>query len=402
MLFQFGFYSSLLLISFTQGLLYSILLLVKAMNSELKSNYWLSFFIFLCSLYIAPWMLGFAGWYDNQPYRNFLFYAPFQHLFLIGPVIYFYTQSLLNPSFEFTRKETIHLLPGIIYVLYSVGIWIYDAYIFKGDYFYADGADKDFDSWYQNAGLISMILYFILSLHYYNVYRKFIVQVVSYADTIVFKWIKTYLMAFLVMLLLPIVFEILKSVFPDLQSYKGSWWFFLFFSIVMYYIAITGYSNPIQSAIPFKMSLFEKNPILLLENNSFEETIIDISSETFESAISPDILSWKTKIEAVLASEKLYTNPELTLTDLAIKLETNSGIISKTINQGFQMNFNDFINKYRVEAVKEKLTNNEHRNTTLLGLAFDCGFNSKATFNRAFKKHTSLSPKEYLENFSNS
>ena len=99
MLFEFGFYSSLLLISFSQGIIYSVLLFVKAIQTGNKSNYWLSLFVFLCSLYIAPWMLGFAGWYDTQPYRDFLFYMPFQHLLFIGPIIFFYTQSLLNSSF---------------------------------------------------------------------------------------------------------------------------------------------------------------------------------------------------------------------------------------------------------------------------------------------------------------
>ena len=94
MLFNFGFYSSLLLITFSQGIIYSVLLLIKAIRTETSSNYWLSLFIFLCSLFVAPWMLGFGGWYDNQPYRDFLFYTPFQHLFFIGPVINFYTQSL--------------------------------------------------------------------------------------------------------------------------------------------------------------------------------------------------------------------------------------------------------------------------------------------------------------------
>jgi len=129
MLFEFGFYSSLLLISFSQGILYSALLLTKAIKTENKSNYWLSLFIFLCSLYIAPWMLGFAGWYDNQPYRDILFYLPLQHLFLIGPIIYFYTQSLLNPSFKFTKKEALHLIPGTLYLLYIIGMWVYDKFI---------------------------------------------------------------------------------------------------------------------------------------------------------------------------------------------------------------------------------------------------------------------------------
>lgn len=398
MLFEFGFYSSLLLITFSQGIIYSVLLLLKATRTETNSNYWLSLFIFLCSLFVAPWMLGFAGWYDNQPYRDFLFYMPFQHLFFIGPVIYFYTQSLLNPSFHLTKRNCIHLIPGILYLLYSVFMWIYDKYIFKGYYFYKDGMDKDFDSWYHNAGIVSMIIYFVLSIRYYNLYRKLMFQVVSYADSVLFKWINTYLYSFLVMLLLPILFNITSLFYPELNSYKGSWWFFLFFSIVMYYIAITGYANPIVTKIPFEISMFDKKPALLLSNNSTsEEAVIDIEHEIYEAQTSPEIENWKAKIESILETQQLYQNPELTLTDVAKKLNTNAAIISKTINQGFGLNFNDFINNYRIEAVKNSFKQGEHKKSTLLGIAFDCGFNSKATFNRAFKKNTGLSPKDFIE-----
>ena len=344
-------------------------------------------------------MLGFAGWYDNQPYRDLLFYIPFQHLFFIGPIIFFYTQSLLNPSFKFSKKEALHLLPGFIYLVYIVSIWVYDKFIFGGYFFYESGLDKDFENWYQKLGLISMIIYFILSIRYYNVYKKLMFQVVSYADSILFKWIKTYLIAFLVMLLLPITFDILGFFYPEVKSYQGSWWFFLFFSIVMYYIAVTGYSNSINSTIPFKMSFFDKNPILLLDSNNENETetVIDIDHEIFTENVSPEIQKWKVKIETLIQEEKLYQNPELTLNDLAKKLETNASIISKTINQGFQMNFNDCINNYRIEAVKTMFANNEHEKSTLLGIAFDCGFNSKATFNRAFKKNTGITPKAFIE-----
>ncbi len=398
MLFTFGSYSSILLISFTQGIIYSILLFIKAIKTENKSNYWLSLFIFLCSLYIAPWMLGFAGWYDNQPYRDFMFYMPFQHLFFLGPIIFFYTQSLLNPSFNFSKREAIHLLPGILYLVYIISIWIYDTFIFGDYYFYANGLDKDFEDWYQKLGLISMITYFILSIRYYNVYKKLMCQVVSYADSILFQWIKNYLIAFLVMLLLPILFDIIRYFYPEMNSYQGSWWFFLSFSIVMYYIAITGYSNPTNAVIPFKVSLFDKNPILLLDVNNTEnvESVIDIEYETFEETNSSEIELWKTKIENLIQTEKLYQNPELTLTDLAKKLETNVSVISKTINQGFRMNFNDCINNYRIEAIKVSFENGDHKKSTLLGIAYDCGFNSKATFNRAFKKNTGKTPKEFL------
>ena len=61
------------------------------------------------------------------------------------------------------------------------------------------------------------------------------------------------------------------------------------------------------------------------------------------------------------------------------------------------MNFNDFVNKYRINAFLQKIAEGEHNIQTFLSLAFECGFNSKSTFNRAFKRATSLNPKEYIE-----
>ena len=106
---------------------------------------------------------------------------------------------------------------------------------------------------------------------------------------------------------------------------------------------------------------------------------------------------WKAKIETFILEEKLFQNPELTLTDVAKKLKSNASVISKAINQGFGLNFNDFFNTYRIEAVKKCFEKGEHKKSTLLGIAFDCGFNSKATFNRAFKKNTGLSPKDFIK-----
>ena len=81
---------------------------------------------------------------------------------------------------------------------------------------------------------------------------------------------------------------------------------------------------------------------------------------------------------------------------MARQLQTNVSILSKAINQGFGLNFNDFINQHRIEKVKQKLYTGEQKTKTLLGIAYDCGFNSKATFNRAFKKATGLSPKDWI------
>ncbi len=407
--FEFGFYSSLLLIFFVHGLVYAILLYRKSIRNESQPEKWLSIFLLLCILYIAPWMLGFAGWYDTQPYRDFIFYMPFQHLYFIGPVIFFYVQCLLNPSFRFGKKGWLHLLPGIIYLVYSVVIFITDKIILRQYYFLADGTDRDFDAWYQYSGFVSMVWYFFLSLRYYQLYKKLMMQVISYADVVLFRWVKNFLMAFLIMLLIRLVFYV-SSFIPAFSKldYVGPWWEYFSFAIIFYYIAITGYSNAIETKVPFKLNLLGYRPSLLLQSpagtikeNRFIEEAEIVEFETKQPAVNRDeealLVEWKPKILQFIRQGKAYEDPELSLTQVAKQLKTNPSIISKVINRGFQLNFNDFINYYRIDAVKEKLQTGEQKTQTLLGIAFDCGFNSKATFNRAFKKFTGVSPKEWLE-----
>jgi AraC-like DNA-binding protein len=407
MRYDFNFYSSILLIFFVHGLVYAALLFRKGIINESVSDKWLSAFLLLCSFYIAPWMLGFAGWYDNQPFRDIMFYVPMQLLFFMGPIIFFYVQSLLNPSFKFGKNEWLHLTPGILYVLFCVVMVVTDKLILKKYYFLESGIDPEFDIWYQYTGFISMFLYFLISLRYYNLYKKLMKQVVSYADMVLFKWVKNFLYAFLAMLILRLLFYAC-SFFPIFQklSYVGPWWQYFSFAIVYYYIAITGHANSVETKVPFKLNLLNNKPTLLLntsttnydDNNFIEDAeVIEIVNEQVEKKEDEGLLAeWKPKILSLLQDERLYEDPELSLTQMAKQLKTNPSIISKTINQGFQLNFNDFINNYRIEAVKEKLQAGEQKTQTLLGIAYDCGFNSKATFNRAFKKVTGSSPKEWV------
>lgn len=401
MLFEFGFYSSLLLIFFVHGFVYAILLWRKSVLNETASDKWLSIFLFLSILYIAPWMLGFAGWYDAQPYRDVLFYVPFQQLFFIGPVIFFYVQSLLNPSFRFGKKEMMHLIPGILYLLYSIIIVVTDKLVLQKYFFLADGADRDFDTWYQVLGYVSMIVYFIASIRFYNLYKKLLVQVISNADTVLFKWIRNFLIAFLAMLIVRSILFIFSFSFN--LGYWDTWWYFFAFSIAFYYIAVTGYANSIKTKMPFVTDLFTTKPALLLQyppinNSNIEEAeVVEIDNTDSAPEDNNFINEWKEKILQAVVAEKLYEDAELSLTQMARQLNTNPSILSKIINQGFQQNFNDFVNYYRVDAVKKKLKAGEQKAQTLLGIAYDCGFNSKATFNRAFKKATGLSPKEWLE-----
>jgi AraC-like DNA-binding protein len=108
------------------------------------------------------------------------------------------------------------------------------------------------------------------------------------------------------------------------------------------------------------------------------------------------VLVFKNQLLDLMQSMSPYLDPELTLPDLAEKIGLPAPQVSQIINQQLGKNFNDFVNSYRVEAVKSMLAEGRQAQLSLLGIAYECGFNSKATFNRAFKKHTGFAPGEWM------
>lgn len=389
MLFDFSLKSSLLLIFFVHGIVFSLLLFIKGIQTENKASIWLSFFIFLCVLYICPFMLGYAGWYSRNLYRDILFYIPFQHLFLIPPILFFYIKSLLDKSFTFSTKHFIHFIPAILYLFYSIVVFIYDKFVIQDYYFYADGKDKDLLPWYQLAGFISLAYYLFRSLQLYNQYKRLTFQEVSFADSVMFRWVQRFLIAFIGLILLRLLFFLLN---PEWDEFGRKFWYYLSFSILFYYIAICGYLNAVQSFTSF-------NSLNFPEAGQLKKEPEDILTAEKDPVNVPDLEILKTKIEQVMIFDQAFQNPTLTLADVSRLSAIHPKKISQAINLGFKMNFNDFVNDYRTKAVITKLQSGEHNLQTLLGIAYDCGFNSKSTFNRAFKKHTSLTPKEYLAKY---
>jgi YesN/AraC family two-component response regulator len=110
----------------------------------------------------------------------------------------------------------------------------------------------------------------------------------------------------------------------------------------------------------------------------------------------------KEKIEGIIASitalmeeEKLYQETELTLQQLAARLQVPTYQVSQAINEGMSRNFYDLVNSYRVEEAKRLLQDPVSINYTILSVGFEAGFNSKTTFNTVFKKFTGLTPTDF-------
>jgi len=88
------------------------------------------------------------------------------------------------------------------------------------------------------------------------------------------------------------------------------------------------------------------------------------------------------------------SNPDISLASLAERMQLSSGQISRLVNDGLAQNFSEAINRMRVEAVQERLRDPSEKRD-VLELAFDCGFNSKASFNRSFKTFTGTTPTQF-------
>ena len=101
------------------------------------------------------------------------------------------------------------------------------------------------------------------------------------------------------------------------------------------------------------------------------------------------------RLKEAVATNRFYEDPELTLATLAVKLRIAPHDLSRIINTGLEKNFNDFINEFRVREIVWKMKDPDYDRVTLLGIAYESGFNSKTTFNRVFKEMTGKTPVEY-------
>ncbi len=140
------------------------------------------------------------------------------------------------------------------------------------------------------------------------------------------------------------------------------------------------------------------NKIPEKEEAKIEDENTEIVKKYEKSSLTPDMAeSIHQKLLSEMDANKYFQNPELSLNDLAVNIGVHPNILSQVINSFEGKTFFDYINYHRVEEFKRIAKLPDNQKYTLLGLAYDCGFNSKTSFNRNFKKATGFAPTEYLK-----
>ncbi|WP_339714733.1 tetratricopeptide repeat protein [uncultured Kriegella sp.] len=114
-----------------------------------------------------------------------------------------------------------------------------------------------------------------------------------------------------------------------------------------------------------------------------------------------ELKKYKAQLSSLMSKEAPFLNPDLTLRDLAELLQIPPNYLSQLLNEGFDKNFSEFVNSYRLEIFKKKVATPSLRHLTILALAYDSGFNSKTVFNTYFKKAMGITPRTYWKKMGN-
>ncbi len=307
---------------------------------------------------------------------------------VVGPAMFIYVRSLFFSGKKIFRSIIFHLTPFLIYLFsLSVPTLIYDSLnngsntpVFEYLKIHFEYGDREAD-----LRDIYMIFYFIWTLKILKQYQSALKSNYSNLTFNDFNWIKHFLIGGVIIAVSDLILSAYMYFYKD-PGFVGP---FLVILALIALISYLGYNGTNQSSMLL--------PDFLFEGEAREER-----KNTRLSGIGNDKLDNLTeKLKTVLKNEKPYLEPDLTLAKLADLIQISDKELSALLNQHMNISFFDIINKYRVDEVKDKITQPEYEHLTLLGLAYECGFNSKTSFNRIFKKDTGLSPSEFKKSQKN-
>ncbi|HZY36310.1 MAG TPA: ABC transporter permease [Mucilaginibacter sp.] len=179
-----------------------------------------------------------------------------------------------------------------------------------------------------------------------------------------------------------------------LTGFGMLWLLWIPYTAVNYF----GYHNQLSPAAYYPLYLLLAITMIWIGAVAFLRPEVELPAELSPASKPSASTELKQKgawLKKAMADKRLYQDPELSLSSLAEKLEIHTHELSRIINIALKKNFSDFINDFRVRDVVRKMQDPAYDRITLLGIAYESGFNSKSTFNRIFKQVTGKSPVEY-------
>jgi AraC-like DNA-binding protein len=399
-----------------QAFILMLLLLIKWFGSGGKHLLLMAIFQFIATVYFI-----FNFLYAIQSFESIGLIYPFilPLILLFAPLFYLYLKAVSTPGFRFSKENIYHVLPSAIYFLLNLPFILAGSgekliYVSQNQHETGSEALYAYFSIVYISGIylvlnFQFIYYLIRSVRIFRKHQEYIDNHYSYTENISLGWFKLIALSFF--------FFLAANQMLYFSGIGEGYFSAIIYNISMLVISLlVAYYSLMQRELKPVFSLSEHH----LTSNSEPELIENFENESVDplaklkEETSPGInaagkyagstLQEVLKVKIVdgltvlMENEKAFTNPSLSLDDVALRLNTNTKYISQAINEHFGRNFYHFVNFYRIEEAKRLMLEEENLKYSIYGIAQMVGFGSKSSFNAAFRKFTGLTPTGFISN----
>jgi AraC-like DNA-binding protein len=351
----------LLFIGAAQGFLLALLMLsIRQIN--LRANRFLAAILIIFCVNITLHTISHGPKTFAIPHHQSIITIIF---LLFGPFFYFYVKTLTSLNFSPGKKDILHFVPFITAFLVALPYYIISLQS-EGIHIVVEILS--------GIVILHVIFYMGWTIKLLIDHSRRIKDSFSSLDKINLHWLRFLIIGFTITWLVALYFDIQRKGDNDWD------YVWLLVSLLIYIIGYRGLKQP---------EIFSKS----MNHPSVKPG----GKKKYEkSALSEDMATqYLRKLESYMKSEKPYLNSDLTLPELANKLSISIHHLSQVINEKYQKNFFEFINKYRVEEAKELFKDTKKNHLNIAAIGYESGFNSNSSFNAVFKKTTGLTPSEY-------
>jgi AraC-like DNA-binding protein len=303
-----------------------------------------------------------------------------------GPLLLLYAKWMTTEHPRFNLKYLWHFAPFFLFLIAS--LVFFDERVMSGTHgFLVIDKFVSFRIIYGITFFVSITAYSVATFVVIHRHQKSLKKLVSYSSgKITLQWLLGLSITFYTGYVLMFIFggiDILVGFMP-FDPYEIS---FIGLTLLTFLFGVFGFQQP---------SIFEE--VVRYHHSDSDSGEDDDPKKYQRSGLKQeDVADYVNKIRKYMVIEKPYLNRELTIYDLSEQLKIPRHILSEIINEHMGKNFYNLVNDYRVNEVKERLKNGDLKQLTILGIAYDSGFNSKSSFNTIFKEKTGLTPSEYLK-----
>jgi AraC-like DNA-binding protein len=355
------------LVAVLQGFILAVLIIVR--KPVITTNVFFGIIVLLFSLSLLHGVLE-----QSIHAFNARFLFPMEYGFLLGPLCYFHFRQIATPALVLQRRDLLHFIPSL---LLDVALYLITFSYIRSNLEWAEAHVAEIQITFLIVALFFIVHVCVYAAVAYRMIGKSEIRPRENAADIQ-KWSMIFFSLWMVAILVEALVVVSAILNIDIFATNDN----LIYNPMGIIKAICIYTLGYWYLIKY-------HSLLVRHSKSFDRTIVSKYS-------ADEIHQKQQQLHAALEESELYKDEKLTVEKLAKHLGWPARDLSGIIAEQFDLNFNDFVNRYRVRAFKLMAEKPENHKYSIMGLAEKAGFNSKASFYRAFKKECGQTPSEFF------